>query len=76
MNEYNEKVIKDALNLRREEEDAEFLKEIQQANNNPDFKMKKMKQSGLLKRFLKLKITDRCSVRLQLFLWLPPALWL
>lgn len=49
MNEYNEKVIKDALTILRDEQDKEFLKEIEEANNNPDFKVEK----GEARRFVK-----------------------
>ena len=49
MNSYNEKVIKDALNLRRSDTDEKFLKEIEEANNNPKFKTNKREA----KRFVK-----------------------
>ncbi|MBQ8227686.1 MAG: DUF4367 domain-containing protein [Clostridia bacterium] len=55
MNDYNEKVIKNVLDMKRAEEDAEFLKEIQEAKNNPAFKKKKNETKLFIKEVSKSK---------------------
>ena len=50
MNEYNEKVIKEALTLLREKENEEIRKEMEEANKIPEFRVKE----GEAERFVKL----------------------
>ncbi len=53
MNDYNEKVIKDALTLLREKEDEEIRKEMEEASKIPEFRVKKGEAERFVKQFEK-----------------------
>ena len=53
MNEYNEKVIKEALTLLREKENEEIRKEMEEANKIPEFRVKEGEAERFVKQFEK-----------------------
>ena len=53
MNEYNEKVINEALTLLREKENEEIRKEMEEANKIPEFRVKEGEAERFVKQFEK-----------------------
>lgn len=53
MNEYNERTLKNVLEDYREEKDAEYLREIEEAANDPRFQIKEGEAEAFAKKYSK-----------------------